>query len=191
MRCVIGLISMLLLASSVFAGGMLKHKSIELGGSFSLSVQDGERYDDIDGKSRTIVSLAAEPGGFFKDGILVGGYFGWQYSKYGSSNSNSLFDIGPRMAIYFTPSSKGSAFAQGSIRLQFDDQPSTKTTTIPSLGFGYLFPVSSRAGVVPTVNWKYYINETEGYPREGYEIEFRIGFRIFHFRSSTATGGQS
>ena len=124
----------LLLASPVYAGGMLKRNTVELGGSFSFSVQDGERYDDSDGDPRTVINLAAEPGGFIHDGLLFGAFLGWDYSQQGDHSGHGQLEIGPRFAYYFTRSPHGTVFTEGTVRFMFFDRANVEDMRIFSLG---------------------------------------------------------
>jgi hypothetical protein len=191
MKRVILTITFLLLASSVFAGGMLKKSAVELGGSFALSIQDGEKYDDEDGKSRTVIDVAAEPGGFLRDGLLIGGYLGWIHYEQIMDRSDGMMEIGPRIAYYFSQSPHGSVFMESAVHFSFSDKFEKETTSILSLGIGHLFPITGRAALAPMVNYRYFVGNADQISSEGYEIEFRIGLKFFHFRRNTNGGSES
>ena len=158
----------------------------------SISVQDGERYDDNDGDPNTVINLAAEPGGFVRDGLLIGAIFGWNHDEQRGRTGSGQLEIGPRFAYYFSQSPHGSVFTEASVHFAFDDSFLGESLQIFSLGLGHLFPLSSRAALAPMVKYRYY---QEGFNQtwsEGYEIEFRIGFRFFHYQSnSTASLDQT
>jgi hypothetical protein len=161
--------------------------SIQLGGSFSFSMQSGDYYENSEGDGATSFSIRPDIGYFVADGVEVGGLLGFNSYSQGDYSSSTL-SIGPFVNYYF-PLELGPGHPYATLGYLYqsrssDDGTNDTTSSFTSLkiGVGYDYPLNEHVSLYGLLDYNMDTWTPDGGDGvDGTDIGLFVGFKFFHF----------